>query len=80
MALRPGEVGALAEVPATTLLTATVIDLAARGAIKITETSGSWTIERRNRDVLVTDDEQAVLDGILGSADVRDRSTIAARR
>ncbi len=69
MALRPGEMGALAEVPATTLLTATVIDLAARGVIKITETSGSWTIERRSRDVLVTDDEQAVLAGLLGTAD-----------
>jgi hypothetical protein len=69
LALRPGEVGTLAEVPATTLLTATVIDLAARGAIKITESSGSWTLERRNRDVLVTDDEQAVLDGLFAGAD-----------
>ena len=36
---------------ATKLLTATVVDLAARGALKITESAGSWTLERRNRDL-----------------------------
>lgn len=69
MGLRPGEVGALAEVDATKLLTATVVDLAARNAIRITESAGSWTLERRNRDVVVTDDEEAVITGLFGDAD-----------
>jgi Predicted membrane protein (DUF2207) len=69
MGLRPGEIGTLAEVSATKLLTATVVDLAARGALKITETSGSWTLERRNRDVVMTDDEQTVMAGLFGDAD-----------
>ena len=69
MGLRPGEVGALLEAGATKLLTATVVDLAARGALKITESSGSWTIERRNRDVVMTDDEQMVMAGLFGDAD-----------
>jgi hypothetical protein len=70
MGLRPGEVGALAEVDDTTLLTATVVDLAARGAMKITESAGSWTLERRNTDVVLTDDEQAVMTGLFGEAAV----------
>lgn len=70
MGLRPGEVGALLEVGATQLLTATVVDLAARGALKITEDSGSWKLERRNRDVVLTDDEELVMMGLFGQADV----------
>ncbi len=70
MGLRPGEVGALLETGATKLLTATVVDLAARGALKITESTGSWTIERRNRQVILTDDEQAVMTGLFGATDV----------
>jgi uncharacterized membrane protein YgcG len=70
MGLRPGEVGALLDADATKLLTASVVDLAARGALKITESSGSWTLERRNRDLALTDDEQMVLAGIIGDADV----------
>jgi len=70
MGLRPGEVGALLDADATTLLTATVVDLAARGALKITESSGSWTLEGRNRDLPMTDDEQMVMAGLFGTADV----------
>ena len=49
MSLRPGEIGSLVEADMTKLLTATVVDLAARGAMKITETDGTWTLDRRNR-------------------------------
>jgi uncharacterized membrane protein YgcG len=70
MGLRPGEAGALIEADMTKLLTATVVDLAARGAIKITEDDGSWTLERRNRDVPLTDDEQVVMTSIFGDSDV----------
>lgn len=70
MALRPGETGTLVEASRTKLLTATVVDLAARGAMKISEADGSWTLERRNRDVAMTDDEQVVMTGLFGDADV----------
>jgi hypothetical protein len=70
MALRPGEVGTLVEANATALLTATVVDLAARGVIKITESAGSWTLERRNRDLPVSADEYAVIAGLFGEANV----------
>jgi uncharacterized membrane protein YgcG len=76
MNLRPGEIGTLVEAEPTKLLTATVVDLAARGALKITETAGSWTIERRNRDGVLTADEQAVMAGLFdveagdGAADI----------
>ena len=69
MQLRPGEMGTLVEADATKLLTATVVDLAARGALKITETDGSWLLERRNRDVVLTDDEQTVVTGIFGDSE-----------
>jgi uncharacterized membrane protein len=69
MGLRPGEVGALLEVGPTAGLTATVVDLAARGAIRISEADGTWTLERRNRDVVLTDDEQVVLDWLFAGAD-----------
>jgi hypothetical protein len=68
MGLRPGEMGVLVEAGATQLLTATVVDLAARGALKITETDGSWRLDRRNR-VEVTDDEQLVLDGLFSGSE-----------
>jgi hypothetical protein len=67
MGLRPGEIGTLVEADSTHLLTATVVDLAARGALKITETGGSWQIERRNRDVVLTDDEQTVMHGLFAA-------------
>lgn len=70
MSLRPGEAGTLVEASSTKLLTATVVDLAARGAMKITEVDGSWTLERRNRDVAMTDDEQLVMTALFGDADV----------
>jgi hypothetical protein len=70
MALRPGEIGTLVEAGMTKLLTATVVDLAARDAMKITEAAGSWTLERRNHDVAMTDDEQVVMTGLFGDADV----------
>jgi hypothetical protein len=57
--------GALVEAGSTQMLTATVVDLAARGALKITETDGSWQLDRR-APIEVTDDEQMVLDGIFG--------------
>ncbi len=69
MGLRPGEVGALLEVGPTAMLTGTVVDLAARGAIRITESDTSWTLERRNRDVVLTDDEQLVLERLFQGAD-----------
>ena len=69
MGLRPGEVGALLEVAPTAMLTATIVDLAARGAIRITETDGTWTLERRNRDVVLTDDEQVVVERLFKGAD-----------
>jgi hypothetical protein len=69
LGLRPGEVGALLEVAPTAMLTATVVDLAARGAIRISETGGTWTLERRNRDVALTDDEQIVVERLFGGAD-----------
>jgi hypothetical protein len=69
MGLRPGEVGALLEVGPTAGLTGTVVDLAARGAIRISEADGTWTLERRNRDVALTDDEQVVLDRLFAGAD-----------
>ena len=68
MGLRPGEIGALVEAAPTQLLTATVVDLAARGALKITETDGSWRLDRRT-PIEVTDDEQIVLDGLFGGAE-----------
>ncbi len=68
MGLRPGEMGALVEAAPTHLLTATVVDLAARGALKITETDGSWRLDRRP-PIAVTDDEQIVLDGLFGGAE-----------
>jgi hypothetical protein len=69
MQLRPGEMGTLVEAGGTQLLTATVVDLAARGALKITETDGSWELERRDHDVALTDDEQTVISGLFGDAD-----------
>jgi hypothetical protein len=69
MGLRPGEVGALLEVGPTAGLTATVVDLAARGAIRIREDDRTWTLERRNRDVALTDDEQVVLERLFAGAD-----------
>lgn len=60
MRLRPGEMGVLAEASGTEVLTATVIDLAARGALKVTQTDGSWDLERTGT-VALTDDEQAVM-------------------
>jgi hypothetical protein len=69
MGLRPGEVGALLEVGPTAGLTATVVDLAARGAIRIREADGTWTLERRNRDVALAEDEQVVLDRLFAGAD-----------
>ncbi len=70
MGLRPGEIGSLAEADMTKLLTATVVDLAARGAMKITESGGSWTLKRRNRTLALTADEQTVMSGIFGDAEV----------
>jgi uncharacterized protein (TIGR04222 family) len=67
--LRPGEMGALLETGPTLMLTATVVDLAARGAIRISEDGGTWTIERKDRRVAVTDDEQLVLDRLLQGDD-----------
>jgi hypothetical protein len=69
LGLRPGEVGALLEVGPTAMLTATVVDLAARGAIRISESGGTWTLERRNRDVALTDDEQIVVERLFRDAD-----------
>jgi hypothetical protein len=69
LGLRPGEVGALLEVAPTAMLTATVVDLAARGAIRISESGGTWAIERRNRDVVLTDDEQVVLERLFQGTD-----------
>ena len=69
MGLRPGEMGTLLETGGTRLLTATVVDLAARGALKITEVDGSWTLDRRNHDVVLTDDEQQVVTGLFEDAE-----------
>ncbi len=68
MGLRPGEMGTLVEAAPTHMLTATVVDLAARGALKITETDGSWQLQQRNR-IELTDDEQTVMTGIFGGAE-----------
>lgn len=69
MKLRPGEMGALLEVDGVQLLTATMIDLAARGALTVTETDTSWTIARRNRELLLSDDERLVIGAVFGDAD-----------
>ena len=68
MGLRPGEMGTLVEAGPTQVLTATVVDLAARGALKITETDGSWSLEQRNR-IELTDDEQVVMNGVFAGAE-----------
>lgn len=67
MDLRPGELGALVEAGNTRILTATVVDLAARGAMRITETKGSWTLDRTGAHVALTDDEQVVMSELFGS-------------
>jgi hypothetical protein len=78
MSLRPGEMGALVEAGHTELLTATVVDLAARGAMRITDREGSWELERRNGAVRLTDDEQHVMTTLFASGDrtdMEDRGT-----
>jgi uncharacterized membrane protein YgcG len=78
MELRPGEVGTLVEAGHTELLTATVVDLAARGALRITDEGGSWTLERRDGAAALTDDEQHVMAVLFDRAertDLDDRGT-----
>lgn len=77
MGLRPGEMGVLTDTGATEVLTGTVVDVAARGALKITEQDGTWTLERTGRDVTLTDDEQDVLQKLLEG---RDQVSLADRR
>jgi hypothetical protein len=75
MRLRPGEMGVLIEAGPVRVLTATVIDLAARGALKITETAESWDLQRTG-SVELTDDEQRVMSTLFGDADA---ATLAGR-
>jgi hypothetical protein len=76
LGLRPGEMGVLDEVSSTEVLTATVIDLAARGALKVTEADGSWDLERTG-SVPLTDDEQRVMTTLFGTGTT---TSLAGRR
>jgi hypothetical protein len=68
--------GVLTETGGTQVLTATVVDLAARGALKITETDGSFDLERTGT-VPLTDDEQRVMATLFGNGTA---ATLEGRR
>jgi len=77
MGLRPGEMGVLTETGATEVLTGTVVDTAARGALKISEQDGQWTLTRTSNQVALTDDEHRVVQKLLGGAE---RASLEGRR
>lgn len=77
MGLRPGEMGVLTEASKTEVLTATVIDLAARGALKVTESGKSWDLDKTDKDVALTDDEQRVMTKLFSNGT---HTSLAGRR
>jgi hypothetical protein len=54
-----------------------VIDLAARGALKVTESGKSWDLERTGREIALTDDEQRVMGKLFSKGS---QTSLAGRR
>lgn len=86
--LRPGQLGLLIDERADTLdVTATIVDLAARGYLRIEEIpktwilgSTDWRLERlRHDDVGLLDYERIVMKGLFGSSSTREVSDLSKK-